>query len=260
MVHGPATRTLIVSITDSAMTVSAERLSIEDGLCAGLRWLYGTVQPDNALVDCRGACLTVTGRRLRFLPVSTAGTPLIVVDADFLRWGVDTTSVALNTLPGNELPCLTRQLAGAGHPARPAALPPADRRHRPRRPGAPVTSRCRATVRPRLPPSPQRGVRCGDARRRATLHLARRGATRRGLARRCCQPKRLAMKPGAPRRNPRDGEPSTTSGHLAGSHRDSPSPTPKQCQPAPTRIRGSPGSGTRCKRPLRATICSGRPL
>jgi hypothetical protein len=114
MVHGPATRTLIVSITDSAMTVSAERLSIEDGLCAGLRWLYGTVQPDNALVDCRGACLTVTGRRLRFQPVSTAGTPLIVVDADFLRWGVDTTSVALNTLPGNELPCLTRQLATLG--------------------------------------------------------------------------------------------------------------------------------------------------
>jgi hypothetical protein len=101
-------------ITHEAMTVIAERLSIEAGLCAGLRWLYGTEQPDNALVDYRGARLTVTGRRLRFLPVSAVGTPLIVVDADFLRWGADTTSVALNTLPGNELPCLARQLTTLG--------------------------------------------------------------------------------------------------------------------------------------------------
>jgi hypothetical protein len=88
--------------------------SIEAGLAAGLRWLYRTVQPDNALIDWRGACLTATGRRLRILPVFTAGTPLIIVDADLLRWGADTTSVALNTLPVNELPWLARQLAALG--------------------------------------------------------------------------------------------------------------------------------------------------
>jgi len=88
--------------------------SIEAGLSAGLCWLYRIVQPDNALVDWRGAGLTVTGRRLRFLPVSTAGTPLIVVDADLPRWGADTTWVALNTLPVTELPCLARQLAVLG--------------------------------------------------------------------------------------------------------------------------------------------------
>jgi len=96
------------------MTASAGQVSIEAGLCAGLRWLYRTAQPDNALVDCRGARLTVTGRRLRLLPVSTAGTPLIVVDADLLRWGAHTTSIALNTLPVNELPGLARQLAALG--------------------------------------------------------------------------------------------------------------------------------------------------
>jgi hypothetical protein len=99
------------------MTAIAERLSIEAGLSAGLRWLYRTVQPDDALVDRRGTCLSVTGRRLRFLPVCTAGTPLIIVDADFLRWGAHITSVALNTLPGSELPCLAHQLAALGIPA-----------------------------------------------------------------------------------------------------------------------------------------------
>jgi hypothetical protein len=88
--------------------------SIEAGLSAGLRWLYQTVQPDDALVDWRGAALTVTGRRLRFLPVVTTGTPLIVADADLLRWRAHTTCVALNTLPVDELPCLAAQLAVLG--------------------------------------------------------------------------------------------------------------------------------------------------
>jgi hypothetical protein len=61
----------------------------------------------------------------------------------------------------------------------------------------------------------------------------------------------------APRRNQRFGEPSTTSGHLAGAHGDTPSPTLTQGRAAPTRIRGSPGSGTRSKRPLRASILTG---
>ncbi|MBV8860543.1 MAG: hypothetical protein JO259_01590, partial [Mycobacterium sp.] len=87
------------------------------GLSAGLRWFYRTVQPDNALVEPRGACLTVSGRRLRFLPICAAGSPLIVVDADLLRWGADSSAVALNTLPAEELPCLADELAALGIPA-----------------------------------------------------------------------------------------------------------------------------------------------
>jgi hypothetical protein len=99
------------------MTAIAQRLSIEAGLSAGLRWLYGTVQPDNALVEPRGACLTVTGRRLRFLPVSAAGTPLIVVDTNAVHWAAGPTSPALNTLPATELRCLASELAALGIPA-----------------------------------------------------------------------------------------------------------------------------------------------
>ena len=58
----------------------------------------------------------------------------------------------------------------------------------------------------------------------------------------------------APTRNQRVGERSTTSGDPAGAHRDSPSPTLKQGRPAPTRIRGSPGGGSRCRRPLHAPL------
>ena len=99
------------------MTITAEPLSIPAGLCAGLRWLYGTVQPDDALVEPRGVCLAVGGRRLRFVPVASAGTPLIVVDTDVARWGAGPISPALNTLPPTELPCLAAELAALGIPA-----------------------------------------------------------------------------------------------------------------------------------------------
>ena len=96
------------------MTVTAEPLSIQAGLCAGLRWLYGTVQPDDALVEPRGAQLTASGRRLRFVPVATAGTPLIVVDTDVTRWAPGPISPALNTLPAAESPWLAAELAALG--------------------------------------------------------------------------------------------------------------------------------------------------
>jgi hypothetical protein len=51
------------------------------------------------------------------------------------------------------------------------------------------------------------------------------------------------MKSAALGRNQRVGQRFTTSGDLAGAHRDSPSPTLKQGRPAPARIRGSPRSG-----------------
>jgi len=62
------------------------------------------------------------------------------------------------------------------------------------------------------------------------------------------------MKPAAPRRKPQAGDPSTSRGEPAGADRDSASPTVRQGRAAPTRIRGSPGSGTRGKRPLRAPL------
>ena len=60
----------------------------------------------------------------------------------------------------------------------------------------------------------------------------------------------------APRRNQRFGEPFTARGDPARAHRDSPFPTVRQGRAAPTRIRGSPGSGTRSKRPLRAPLAA----
>jgi hypothetical protein len=54
--------------------------SIDAALSAGLRWLYVTVQPADALVERRGATIKTGDRSLRFVPVSSTGNPLIVVD------------------------------------------------------------------------------------------------------------------------------------------------------------------------------------
>lgn len=59
--------------------------STHDVLTAGLDWLYHTVQPDTALVEHFGARLRTTGRTLRFLPIASAGNPLIVIEADVHR-------------------------------------------------------------------------------------------------------------------------------------------------------------------------------
>jgi len=92
----------------------AELASLHTGLSAGLRWLYATVQADNALVDPRGAALTVSRRWVRFVPVSLTGTPLIVVDTDIARLPAGLVSPVLNTLPVDELPCLAGELAVFG--------------------------------------------------------------------------------------------------------------------------------------------------
>lgn len=85
--------------------------TLRRALTAGLRWLYSTVQPDTALVERRGAQLTVNPRILRFIPISVCGNPLIVVDlARDIRWGLGQLSPPLNTLPPDELPALLAEL------------------------------------------------------------------------------------------------------------------------------------------------------
>lgn len=88
--------------------------TLESALRAGLRWLYATKQPSDALVERRGAKLITAERTLRFVPVSADGNPLIVVDLPAVHWGVGNFSPPLNALPPNELPTLADELAELG--------------------------------------------------------------------------------------------------------------------------------------------------
>lgn len=90
--------------------------ALESAQRAGLRWLYATEQPSDALVERRGAKLITTERTLRFVPVSGDGNPLIVVDLPAVHWGVGNFSPPLNSLPPNELPTLASELADLGIP------------------------------------------------------------------------------------------------------------------------------------------------
>ncbi|EFG78444.1 hypothetical protein HMPREF0591_1651 [Mycobacterium parascrofulaceum ATCC BAA-614] len=89
---------------------------LETALRAGLRWLYATEQPADALVERRGAKIATADRALRFVPVSGDGNPLIVVDLLTVHWGVGASSPPLNALPPNELPVLASELARLGIP------------------------------------------------------------------------------------------------------------------------------------------------
>lgn len=90
---------------------------LEKPLRSGLRWLYATEQPPDAIVERRGAKLITAERTLRFLPISTNGKPLIVVDLLDVHWGISAYSPPLNALPPDELPCLATELAGLGIPS-----------------------------------------------------------------------------------------------------------------------------------------------
>ena len=87
---------------------------IAEALAAGLRWLYATAQPTDALVECRGARINTADRSLRFVPVSATGNPLVVVDLLDVHWGISSFSPPLNSLPVDELPSLARELAMLG--------------------------------------------------------------------------------------------------------------------------------------------------
>lgn len=98
-------------------TASPSRDSLQAALVAGVRWLYRTVQPPAALVERRGARLTVGDRVLRFVPISASGTPLIVVDLRSIRWGLGAASPRLNALGPDELPALVTGLEALGVPS-----------------------------------------------------------------------------------------------------------------------------------------------
>lgn len=75
-------------------------------LGAGLRWLYSTEQPANALVERGGVRIATAERIVRFLPVGIDGDPLIIVDA--------AGGPASGVLPEAELPSLAGRLGALG--------------------------------------------------------------------------------------------------------------------------------------------------
>lgn len=102
---------------DMTTSLTAAPPSLDAALRAGLRWIYATEQPADAVVERRGAQITTAERSLRFVPISASGNPLIVVDLLNVHWGIGGFSPALNALPTNELPSLATQLAPMGIPA-----------------------------------------------------------------------------------------------------------------------------------------------
>lgn len=101
-------------------------LSIDVVLAAGLRWLYVTARPADAVVERRGACMKTADRVLRFVPVSATDNPLIVVDLLDVHWGLSSLSPPLNSLPPNELPSSEqnwRPCASRRAPSTTSALP-----------------------------------------------------------------------------------------------------------------------------------------
>ncbi len=98
------------------MTTTLRHTSIEQALTAGLRWLYHTEQPEQALVERCGVRITVPARSLRFLPIGDGGAPLVIVDADLPRWTPTCRSAGPCTLPEAELTALADELTKRGLP------------------------------------------------------------------------------------------------------------------------------------------------
>lgn len=154
------------------------------GLTAGLRWLYRTVQADSALVERRGARLTLGGRVLRFIPISASGTPLIVVDVADVRWGLGG-APPLNTLGPEELPALVAELDQLEIPTTATGYHGVTGYGHTQRHCSPIANSCRAPLRQRMPLPPQPCVRSTPTRRRASLRVAHPRTPRRDLARPC---------------------------------------------------------------------------
>lgn len=77
----------------------------------GLRWLYDTVQPDHAVIDCRAASvlLAPVNRVIRLVPLGWAQKPGIVVEVADVHWGLGT-GRPLNPLSSSEINCLAGEL------------------------------------------------------------------------------------------------------------------------------------------------------
>lgn len=96
-------------------SASFARVTLDAALSVGLRWLYATEQPTDALVEPGGARLAAVGRHLRFLPTGgDSGNPLIVVDADIPHWVPVNSGPPLCTLSRTELDTVAEELANIG--------------------------------------------------------------------------------------------------------------------------------------------------
>ena len=96
-------------------SASFARLTLHAALSVGLRWLYATEQPSDALVEPGGARLAAVGRHLRFLPLGVdSGNPLIVVDADIPHWVPVNSGTPLCSLTRAELDTMAEELDAMG--------------------------------------------------------------------------------------------------------------------------------------------------
>ncbi|MDO3013273.1 hypothetical protein P5V34_04635 [Mycobacteroides abscessus subsp. abscessus] len=94
---------------------SLARITLDAALSVGLRWLYTTEQPTDALVEPSGARLAAVGRHLRFLPLGGHdGNPLIVIDAVIPHWVPVNSGPPLSTLTRAELDTVAEELANIG--------------------------------------------------------------------------------------------------------------------------------------------------
>lgn len=95
------------------MTTTLAVPTFSAALDAGLRWLYATEQPGNALVERCGVRMVAGDRLVRFLPVGVDGNPLIILDAR-PRWKPVTTAPGIGILPESELGAVVAQLRALG--------------------------------------------------------------------------------------------------------------------------------------------------
>ena len=95
------------------MSTTLAAPSFSAALDAGLRWLYTTEQPGNALVERCGVRIISGDRIVRFLPVGVEGNPLIILDARIPRWS-PRPAIGVGTLPECEFDAVAAQLRELG--------------------------------------------------------------------------------------------------------------------------------------------------
>jgi hypothetical protein len=90
-------------------------------LTLGLRWLYETVQPDDARAQHHGEMLAADGNRTyRFIPVGACDLPVVAVDVTKVEW-VDVDPITrkpANGLEPGELAALADELRRRGYEVR----------------------------------------------------------------------------------------------------------------------------------------------
>jgi hypothetical protein len=125
-----------------------------------------------ALVERRGAKITTAERSLRFVPTSSSGNPLIVVDLLDVHWGIGSFSPPLNAVPPDELLSLATELAALGVPACAQHYHGITGTIALDSPRAPQPAGGGAPLRPGLPSARHSTVRSAGTARRKVVQLA----------------------------------------------------------------------------------------